>query len=208
MRTGDGSYRMTWRYGIQLPRQRAEGAGDGLQRATRHGWSGLTVPVEPGDHDTGDEQMGMKESLFTPVKKIRSRSDRQGFIRPEPVDVAVRPCTDLPVQSRKDRPRSFACLQVLHMSFGPGDHLDPLDVVIWFHRVIDGANNDGDSICTLLNDGHMLLVGGVDSILSLFYHRLFAADELSLALVDDGHDLPAVSTLIDLEHFSSLSSSR
>ncbi len=128
----------------------------------------------------------------------RFRSGLVGLIGPEAVKIAVCPSTNIPLECREGCLWDFSSLEVLDKPFRATQYFNPFDIVRRFHWVMNGSHSHRDPVRPFFDNRDVFLVGGVNRILSLFLHRLFATDQLTLTLVGNRHNLTTGATLVDL----------
>ena len=74
----------------------------------------------------------------------------------------------------------------------------PLNVVLWQHGMLHGADLDMDDIVFHCPDGDMLLHGGIGGARNDLPHRLAAADDGNADVLDFGNDITAMLAKVKL----------
>ena len=92
----------------------------------------------------------------------------------------------------------FAGMQLLALIALLGVERDPLDVVLRQHGMLHGADLDMDDIVFHRPDGDMLLHGGIGGAGNDLAHRLAAADDGNVDVLDFGNDITAMLAKVKL----------
>ena len=94
--------------------------------------------------------------------------------------------------------RLFAGMQFLALIALLGLERYPLDVVLWQHGMLHGADLDMDDVVFHCPDRNMLLHGGVGGAGNDLGHRLAAADDGNARVLDLGNDVTAMFANVKL----------
>ena len=92
----------------------------------------------------------------------------------------------------------FAGMQLLALIALLGLERYPLDVVLWQHGMLHGADLDMDDIVFHRPDGGMLLHGSIGGAGNDLAHRLAAADDGNADVLDFGNDITAMLAKVKL----------
>ena len=94
--------------------------------------------------------------------------------------------------------RLFAGMQLLALIALLGLERYPLDVVLWQHGMLHGADLDMDDAVFHRPDRNMLLHGGVGGAGDDLAHRLTATDDGNARVLDLGNDVAAMLANVKL----------
>jgi len=117
------------------------------------------------------------------------------------VHITVCPCLYICVSNTELSLGFFPGFKTLNVDIFASPHINPLEIVLLFHRVRNGADFDEDPGYGFLNYRNVFLFTLVNSLFLLQDHRFPATDQDSTRCMDNLGDVSAYFTLVHFKHF-------